>query len=75
MLDHNKLCHSSVARMVYFLPLEIPIILFCLDNHGCTLKTGSLIVTSKPVPAGECAERNIKGLLILEHVLLCYIQV
>ena len=59
--------------MVYFLSLEDPVILFCLDNQGCTLKTGSLIVTSKPVAAGECAERNIKGLLILEHVFLCYI--
>jgi hypothetical protein len=59
--------------MVYFLSLEDPVVLFCLDIQGCTLKTGSLIVTSKPVPAGECAERNIKGLLILEHVLLCYI--
>jgi hypothetical protein len=73
MLNHNKLFHPSVARIAYFLPLEVPIVLFCLDNQGCTLKTGSLIVTSKPVLAAECAERNIKGLLILEHVLLCYI--
>jgi hypothetical protein len=73
MLNHNKLFHSSVARMVYFLPLEVPVVLFCVDNQGCTLKTGSLIVTSKPFLTGECAERNIKGLLILEHVILCYI--
>jgi len=73
MLNHSKRFHSSVARMVYFLPLEVPIIFFCVDNQGCTLKTGPLIVTSKPVPAGECAERNIKGLLLLEHILLSYI--
>jgi hypothetical protein len=72
MLNHSKRFHSSVARMVYFLPLEVPIVLFCMDNHVCTLKTGSLIVTSKPVPADECAERNIKSLLLLEHILLCY---
>ena len=47
--------------MVYVLPLEVPIVLFYLDNQGCTLKIGSLIVTNKPVPLGECAERNIKS--------------